>query len=308
LSGGGEWSLIPDWNIAAPECIQTSWTRDNHLGNTVNGQMFNYNWTIPNDVNQNCALRIRYNITTGDYNGWTTDSTSNTKNSPIYENPDVDIGAGTNLTLNINTNQFGRTFQDRSFQFEIRARPSKISAAAKIYNLGVRGKRGNIVEVYPAVEYDFVPNRLHVSRGDYIHIQWTGSDFNPTGNEGNGLAGTDRSNMVQIQDLTKNLPLYGSNMPQGIIAASSFFGTQAQRNLFATLGQNDTELDNAATPYFDGGLIQMNSDGSFYYMCTRNNDFSNRSQKGAIYVTGNALQLIAFSWIAIIALFFHAFL
>lgn len=58
----------------------------------------------------------------------------------------------------------------RSHTFAIRSKPSD-SDCTTIYNLNVRGKRGNIVQVFPGVEYDFVPNDLQVSEGSCIHIQ-----------------------------------------------------------------------------------------------------------------------------------------
>jgi len=206
--------------------------------------------------------------------------------------------------LNINTNQYGRTFQDRSHTFHIRPRPSGVSNLARIFNLNVRGKRGNIVQVYPGVEYDFVPEILNVRAGDFVHFQWTGSNSNPTGNAGNGQNGLDRSNIVQLSTINLNYPATEEWLADNTHMFDSDELTKAMIYLDQTncltedqinyidnvLGQ-DSEQDpqncnylNAAPAYWDAGLTKMNNTGTFYYMSTRNNDFSNRGQKATLIV------------------------
>jgi hypothetical protein len=69
--GNGTWTEFPpDSRLSAPECIETLWSRDNHLGNTIGGFPISYNWTIPDLTHEHCVLRIRYNISTGEYDGW----------------------------------------------------------------------------------------------------------------------------------------------------------------------------------------------------------------------------------------------
>jgi len=281
------------------------------LGNGLGGQFNSYNWTIPSCiVSENCVLRIRYNISTTDYNDWATFSNYNGPQlSPITQDPYVDpfgcskTGGYCNLSLAIDTSQFGRTFQDRSHVFAIRTRPSGVTDTARIFNINVRGKRGNIVEVFPSTEYDYAPNSLLVRPTDYLHIQWTGCDTNPQGRAGNGRDQTDRSNFLQVLDPGQNYFDLWSNIPAG----SRIFQDQTTAMRAAYLDQtnclNFSQLNNgqdtqnprncmelnAASPYFDLGLVQVGFSGTVYYRCSRNNDFSNRSQKGVI-VSNPALQ------------------
>jgi len=241
------------------------------------------------------------NNPTGSFIDWT----SNAANSPVTENPTVEQ-EGQMMTLAVDTTQFGRTFQDRSHVFHIIPRPVGVSPLQRIFNLNVRGKRGNIVQVYPATEYDFVPSEFYARQGDYVHFQWTGCDTNPAGNAGEGTASTDRSNIVQVSSFDSNFPASDS----WLASNTALFDSPSLRQYMTMLGQtgcltyaqlasknannannieqdpaNCMKLNAAPTPYFNGGLYRMNNTGTFYYMSSRNNNFSNRGQKGLIVVS-----------------------
>uniref|UniRef100_A0A7S1XLR7 Uncharacterized protein n=1 Tax=Phaeomonas parva TaxID=124430 RepID=A0A7S1XLR7_9STRA len=199
---------------------------------------------------QNCVMRIRYNISTGDFDGWPEDmdgtadfatsrnnsrdsSGNDNPNSPLEQDPYSYLPAittapdGSFLSFAVNTNQYARTFQDRSYVFSIMPRPSDSTPRTvatdtpavptldtadpvcdQIINVNMRGKRGNIVQTYPSVEYDFVPSNVcarcsgkHQCKqpnGDvvagknfrtFVHFQWMGSDYNPRRGCNNGEGG-----------------------------------------------------------------------------------------------------------------------
>ena len=221
------------------------------------------------------------------------------------------------LELAVNTNQFGRTFQDRSHVFSIQSRPPAIPENQIIHNLNVAGKRGNIVQTYPATEYRYNPEDLTVGRSDLIHFQWTGNDNtnNNGNNNGEGTNNEDRHNLVQFSSLGLSVPGKTEDFSlQGILdmfdvekeinpdaAGTTFGGARPLDELkkqFALAKQsgcassanvnNDQQNDNCQKlnrelPTVDLGLLQMKP-GTYRYLSTRNNNFSNRAQKGKITV------------------------
>jgi len=354
-SAGGVWTAFShNMDSSDPatkvKVIQMPWTRDNHLGNGRDGHDVGVNMTLPlfqtltgsgartfGTANNyvKCILRLRYNITTDDYDPWNTTSDSNNNQntgvkSPVTQNPTVDVGAKSlqGLALAINTNQFGRTFQDRSHVFYIKKLPAAF-ATNNIWNLNVRGKRGNIVQTYPAIEYDFWPIYLAVnSATDLIHMQWCGSNTHnngdpagdgQAGDAGQGTGGTDRHSWVQTGDSDSNYPLpldkYGAesmllnghsscfdfdsnnldtkwgttfappNQPAGLNCALNL----ATSGQFLNPGEDNTNfnptLDDAPAALIGGVVIKPVTPGTYNYIDTRNNNFSNRCQKGAIIVS-----------------------
>jgi len=331
------WRTVPAHNIPAPECLQAPYSRDNHLGNGIGGFPNTYNWTIPADFHDQCTLRIRYNISTGEFPR-NIDASSNGRNRGnqpckacainlgdqlgidewdaqdrgyiLTGNPDIHpfavngvVQEKFELKLAINTDQYGRTFEDRSHMFAIRKRPDNVPANAKIYNINVKGKRGNIVQTYPATEYDFHPNRLTVNQNDYVHVAWTGSDDNPQNNAGQGEAGTDRSNIVLLGECPANYKYCTDNKakhPDDIGRWGRSYPLDLAKNTFLGFSEIDAinlamagphtggdieELDENG-PNFDLGLRQCKKPGTYRYLCTRNNNFTNRGQKAVVIVEG----------------------
>jgi len=166
-----------------------------------------------------------------------------------------------------------------------------------------------------------------IKTGHYVHFQWTGSNTNPNNNAGQGRAGSDRHNVLasrmanyfenQPQPSISQLPTYGqwgtsypmkipSVAQDGLQAANinwNFLGfSRADLQSLATteqpgghFGGELSELDDAGT-YFDLGPRRVTKNGIYNYLCTRNNNFSNRSQKGKIVVSETEIAAAAIGW------------
>jgi hypothetical protein len=330
-----EWVEIGSHNVPAPDCMASPWSRDNHHGNNLDGFMNSYNWTVPDSLlHQNCVLRMRYNITSGEVpDGGFHPDLNSTLNADaddeptgidiatqyglsfpenergyyfeqdpvvhVFDLPDTDVTIP--LEVSFNTNQHGRTFEDRTHVFEIRQRPADIPTSAVIRNLNVRGKRGNIVQTYPGVEYDYQPNRLEIEAGDYIHIQWTGANSNPQNNAGSGRAGTDRHNMLLLREITwpkegafedEAHGCFACNYPAMINNSTGILGFNRREQLMLAYLDNQQyygdveELDDTGTHF--SMLKQITTEGIWRYFCSRNSNFTNRSQKGEIRVVANS--------------------
>lgn len=333
-----------------------------------------YDWVVPEWMEgRQCIVRIRYNISTMDFmpnsflsdEGVFTDSASNcdpntedqggmregenrpycknvitSTSVPLYNDPYVtnqplDGSTTHELAIAMNTDQSARTFQDRSHVFRVAARPEEIPDSATIWNLNVRGRRGNIVQAYPVVEYDFVPNELTVKQGDYVALNVHNSWFNNENTAGNGNNAMDGTNLVEISNSAANFPVHYEAVDQFFdpetavrLAFPPFYASPGSNSSYSecdlsccqTYHQHEVVNDNNVNfdqqIYNCGKLNHMPptwqptfqvtaATGRMYsFASTRNNDFSNRSHKMRIFVESNlsagAIAGIAIASVAVV--------
>ena len=149
-------------------------TSDSNTQESLSFKMFSVNTKMQSRWSQDPRFEERYRKAAFSWR-ISEDGRPNRRNTAALEN------FSATLQLSLDTrhaffffheylNQFWFHFF-RSHTFAVRSRSSDLQGV-KIHNLNVRGKRGNIVQVYPGVEYDFVPNSMFVKDSDYIHFQY----------------------------------------------------------------------------------------------------------------------------------------
>lgn len=322
--GGHQWKCWGKWNLFELDCRQAASQPDNSLAkvdikgdnadNFDGSHLASYNWVIPESIipagkeETRCLVRIRYNISTQEV----ASDFDVADNYKLEENPVYTYGNGSNeaavessmpLRLAINTAQFGRTFQDRTYVFSIKKRPDNL-VGKTIHNVNVRGKRGNIAQVRNCYEYDFVPLILSANLGDVVHFQWCMTDYNDNGNAGEGRQGSDRANVVPMSGFDANIHA-SLNETDTIFSAAdlaqlAWLG-QTSDKCYTTNEMLTTKKNSGNDPkscHFLNGVRDENDmptayfsyfativkTGTFHYITTRNNNFSNRSQKATINV------------------------
>lgn len=447
-----EWKEFASWGLPMPDCAEARTTRANHHGTPGDRTYWTHYWEVPESVldieghDQCCVIRLRYNMTSDEYDAWEADNTINAgldyNNNSRVINPDPDddpawvriwedfgltyddiaysfdpadaddaeqkksrgyvfrndpevdpfgyepMGGADGdssrilLQLAINTDQFGRTFQDRTHCFSVKDRADAgiTDKNADITLVTVQGKRGNIVQVYPATEYFFIPEPAVIYQDSYVHFCWTGSNRNPENNDGQGLHGSDRSNICPstqdqfdkmaggdegnygdvdgyilqrtggavgdpgnnypdwIREPSYGMPVYYNYAPKRDLPRKSsrvsestaaendynledypyndpynkfWFEERGTVSQMAGLSEevlgalcttrkvdniygdnlglfdfgNMEELDDAGTTFCIEPLKVNSDDGLWNFLCTRNNNFSNRSQKGSLAVS-----------------------
>lgn len=151
----------------------------------------------------------------------------------------------------------------------------------------------------------------HYFLGSNTHNNGNPGGDGQTGDAGEGRGGTDRHNIVQIADPNTNYPfpwenatlfrdaevLWASftNDPASLssqdlataFASSGYYSCVAAADCGAESVETKATLQqllNNASPSFEGAILRFTKEGTYHYICSRNNNFTNRSQKGQLNV------------------------
>jgi hypothetical protein len=231
---------------------------------------------------------------------------------PLYERPYIRIWDDLpEISISIDTSQTARTFQDRTYVFRVTERPAEIPKSATIWNLNTRGKRGALQAVFPSSEYIFVPDRLVVSQGDWISLNLHSSAYNnPDNNNNEGWQYRDAFNLLQVDNSKQMFPSHKDNIklfsdtlarelampsfqqpPQGNFKNCDFscclkFEDNAddEGTIYDNSIRNCGKLNHAPYLFSKNFRVDAEPGIEYFYINSRNNNFSNRAQKGSIYV------------------------
>merc|ERR1712167_362152 len=102
------------------------------------------------------------------------------------------------------------------------------------------GKRGNIVQAYPAIEHRFAPETVNVPNGAYLRFITHGSMYNKNCNPNNaeGWRYSGHSNLIETNSPNHNFPREHINLKGEYVDAGHFFD-EANSLTMGLLGQKD---------------------------------------------------------------------
>jgi len=299
------------YNMSSADYPQSNWNNPNFVqavGETAREKIF---WDSKYNCPTNTYTKALANTVASGIPSYCQNVINDTTGYvPVFERAYLNVSTQAGyplLAMAFQTDQVARTFEDRSYVLMFADYAARNGRT--IVNLNNRGRRGNIVQCYPAVENDFYPVTLTMGSNSLLHIQFCGSDFNPNNNpnDGEGWQYSTRFNMIALskrmmnvpkmlksgsyvlgdglQDLAYKLAFANQSNPVTlsngtVVSCINFQGdnsNSANNNI-----QNCAKL-NPSKAHIDYGVYSVAA-GTYTYVSTRNNNFSNRSNKGILSV------------------------